>query len=109
MPVTRTENKAVDQLVCRSQSCLPLITSFFPAWHYLGPDCRSQSVWVKHTSMILLQLSFLLILLVKCSSAQEKQNPREALSASVADLTMKMYNSLAAQGNQENFVFSPLR
>jgi len=55
-------------------------------------------------NMILLQVSLLSLLLIKCSSAQE--NPRDALTESVNDLTLKMYNSLASEGNQENFVFS---
>jgi len=58
--------------------------------------------------MILLKLSALAILIIKCCSAQESLNARDALKASIEDLTMKMYNSLASRGNQENFVFSPL-
>jgi len=58
--------------------------------------------------MILLKLSALAILIIKCCSALESLNARDALKASIEDLTMKMYNSLASRGNQENFVFSPL-
>jgi len=58
--------------------------------------------------MILLQFSFLSLLIIKCCSAEENLNPREALKASIEDLTLKMYSSLASRGNQENFVFSPL-
>ena len=59
--------------------------------------------------MILLQFWFLSLLIIKCCSAKEKLDARDALKESVANLTLKMYNSLASQGNQENFVFSPLR
>ena len=58
----------------------------------------------------LLLLTLLLTLLLHLSNAApEDETAREAFKNSVADLTQKMYISLASQGNQENFVFSPLR
>ena len=56
--------------------------------------------------MVLLQLSFLSLLIIKCSSAEENLDAGEALKGSIEDLTLKMYSSLAARGNQENFVKS---
>lgn len=58
--------------------------------------------------MILLQLSALSLLIIKCCSAEDTLNAREALKESIEDLTLRMYSSLASRGNQENFVFSPL-
>jgi len=57
----------------------------------------------------LLLLTLLLTLLLHLSNAApEDETARQAFKNSVADLTQKMYISLASQGNQENFVFSPL-
>merc|ERR1712088_364738 len=69
-----------------------------------------QSVWwfTIPNIMVLLQLSFLSLLIIKCSSAEENLDAGEALKGSIEELTLKMYSSLASQGNQENFVFSPL-
>lgn len=58
--------------------------------------------------MLFTQVSVFVFLFIKCCSAKDRTPPREALKDSIDDLTLKMYNSLASPGDQENFVFSPL-
>ena len=83
------------------------ITCYVPA-----TSSTAQSEW-NTADMIrlgLLLLTLLLTLLLHLSNAApEEEAARQALKKSVADLTQMMYTSLASQGNQENFVFSPLR
>jgi len=61
---------------------------------------------VIHSDMIW-QAIFICLLLLHPSSSQ-RDDGRERLEDSINNLSQKMYNTLAAEGTTENFVFSPL-